>query len=190
MKKAKSIAIIILSLTFSYCATKQKISEQKSENKFEAYIEYISNDSTFIKKIKSYYGDFSNCEKLHFNTDSYVRPIKLEEYPITILSGTNILNQLRDFKSLSEAEKRKKFNSVYDFTEYYSQNLSNKNWNNECGIKLTFAEKTNGILPLKFELIDKEIDSRINYQTRKGIYILKFNNVNKIVDSDYIILSN
>ena len=177
-------------MTFSYCATKQKISEPKNENSFEKYVEYISNDSTFNKKIKSYFGDFSNCKKLNFNTNSYVKPIKLNEFPIGILSRTKILNELKDFEFLSETEKMEKFNSIYNFSEYYSENLSNRNWNNECGIKLTFAEKINGILPLKFELIDKEIDSRINYQPRKGIYILEFNNENKIIDREYIIFSN
>ena len=177
-------------MTFSYCATKQNISKQKSENKFEKYVEYVSNDSTFNKKIKSYYPDFLNCEKLNFNTNSYVKPIKLKEFPIGILSRTKILNRLKDFDFLSETEKTRKFDSIYGFSEYYSENLYKKKWNNECGIKLTFAEKTDGILPIKFELIDKEIDPRINYQPRSGIYILEFNNENEIIDRDYIIFSN
>ena len=177
-------------MSFSSCVTKQKINDQTNENEFEKYVEYIVNDSTFNKKIKSYYEDFSNCEKLNFNTNSYVKPIKANEFPIGILSRTKMLNKIKDFEFLSETEKTKKFNSTYNFSEYYSKSISNKNWNSECGIKLTFAKKIDGILPLKFELIDKEIDPRINYKPRKGIYILEFNNENEIIDREYIIFSN
>jgi hypothetical protein len=190
LRKTKYISIIIISLSFSYCATKLKISEQKNENKFEKYVEYISNDSTFNKKIKSYYGDFSNCEKLNYNLNSFIKPINTNEFSIGILSKTKVLNKVKDFEFLKESEKKEKFNLLYNFPEYYSENISNKNWNNECGIKLTFAEIKNGILPIKFELIDEKIDLRINYKSRKGIYILELNNEKKIIDREYLILSN
>jgi hypothetical protein len=101
-----------------------------------------------------------------------------------------VFNKVKDFEFLKESEKKEKFDLLYNFPEYYSENISNRNWNNECGIKLTFAEKTNGILPIKFELIDEKIDSRINYKSRKGIYILELNNEKKIIDREYLILSN
>ncbi|MCD8413662.1 hypothetical protein [Tenacibaculum finnmarkense] len=190
MRKAKYISIIILSLSFSYCATKLKISEQKNENKFEKYVEYISSDSTFNKKIKSYYGDFSSCEKLNYQLNSFIKPINTNEFSIGTLSKTKMFNKIKNFEFLKESEKKEKFDLFYNFQEYYSENISNKNWNNECGIKLTFAEIKNGILPIRFELIDKKIDSRINYKSRKGIYILELNNEKKIIDREYLILSN
>tara|TARA_R110001592_G_scaffold17462_1_gene73535 strand:- start:2089 stop:2514 length:426 start_codon:yes stop_codon:yes gene_type:complete len=135
--------------------------EQKRENEFEKYVEYISKDAAFNEKIKSYYEDFSKCKNLNFNANSYVKPIKIKEFPLWILRKTKMFTKLKDFEFLSENEKVKKFDLVYTFSEYYSENLSDRNWNNECGIKLTFSKKINGILPIKFELIDKEVDPRI-----------------------------
>jgi hypothetical protein len=190
LRKTKYISILILLLSCSYCVTKQKVNEQKKENEFKKYVEYISNDSNFNEKIKTHYQDFTNCEKLNFITNSYVKPIKTNEFPIGILSKTKMLNRIKDFDFLNESEKEEKFDLLYKFSQYYSENIYNHSWNNECGIKLTFAKITNGILPIKFELIDKEIDSRINFQTRKGIYVLELNNENKIIDREYLIFSN
>jgi len=190
LRKTKYIAILILSFIFSNCRTKKEIAIQKKEYEFEKYVEYISKDTLFNQKIKTYYSDFSNCENLNFNLSKYIKPISTKDFPIGALSKTIMLNGIKNFESLKASEKSEKFDSIYKFSEYYSEKISNQNWRKGCGIKLTFAEKINGILPLKFELIDKDIDPRINYQPRKGIYILEFNNENEIIDRDYIIFSN
>lgn len=190
MRKSKYLLISILSLSFSFCGTKQKLIEQENGHEFEKYVDYISNDSAFKEKIKNYYKDFYKCKNLNFNTNSYVKPIKIKEFPLGILSKTKIVTNIKDFEFLSENEKAKKFELVYTFLEYYSDYLFNRNWNNECGIKLTFSKKINGILPLKYELIDTGIDPRINYQPRKGIYVFELNNENEIIDREYILFSN
>lgn len=190
MRKTKYITILILILTFCSCGIKQNAVEHKQENEFEKSYNYLLKDTTFINKLKSYFPDLADCKKMNFSHNNNVEPITLNDFPIWLLKKTELLNTIKGFEDLNQTEQIKVFNSLFQFSEYPIELKKTKNDNADCEIRLTFAEKVNNRLPIKFIIIDKNIDSRINYKPRKGVYILEFNEENVIIESGHLVLSH
>jgi len=190
LRKNKYILILVILLSYCSCGTKQNIAEQKQTSEFEKSFKYIRNDTIFSNDIMSYYPDLTNCGKLNFSYDNYIRPISVKDFNIGILSKTRLLNKIKDFDSLNRIEQTKVFDSIYNFSEYNIKQPSIAITDSICEIRLTFAKKINGIVAIKYEIIDENIDPRIYYKPRSGLYLLEFNRKNNIIDCGYILLSN
>jgi hypothetical protein len=190
LRKTKYIPILTLVLSICSCGTKKNISELKQENEFEKSFSYISRDTIFSNKLKSYFADLTSCEKLNFSRSNEIKPITLNEFPIGMLGKTKLLNKIEGFSTLDQTEQIKIFESLYLFTEYQNNEKEIQVNNSDCEIRLTFAKKVNNILPIKYTVIDKNVDPRINYKPRNGLYILEFNENNIIIDSGYLLMSD
>jgi hypothetical protein len=190
LRKPKYIPILILILSICSCGTKKTILELKQESEFEKSFSYISSDTVFSNKLKSYFPDLTGCEKLNFSSSNHIKPITLNEFPIGMLSKTKLLNKIEGFSTLDQTEQIKIFETLYQFSEYHNSEKEIQVNNSECEIRLTFANKVNNILPIKYTIVDKNIDTRINYKPRNGLYILEFNENNKIIDSGYLLMSD
>lgn len=189
MRKTKYIAILAFILIFCSCRTKRNVVEHKQENEFEKSYKYLLKDSTFINKLKSYFPDLTNCEKLNFSHSNYVKPIALNDFPISMLNKTELVNKIEGFDNLDQAEQIKVFDSLFLFSEYPIELKKIQDDYTDCEIRLTFAKKANNRLPIKYTIVDKNIDIRINYKPRIGLYILEFNEENTIIDSRYLVKS-
>jgi len=189
LRKTKYIPILILVLSIYSCGTKKHISELKRESEFEKLFEYVSKDTTFSNKLKSYFPDLTSCEKLIFSSNNIIKPITLNEFPIEVLNKTKLLNKMEGFSTLDQNEQIRIFESLYLFSEYQNNEKEIQVNNSDCEIRLTFAKKVNNILPIKYTIVDKNVDSRINYKPRYGLYILEYNEDNIIIDSGYILMS-
>ena len=190
MRKTKYIPILIFILSICSCGTKKNIAEHKQVNEFEKSFQYVSKDTTFSNKLKSYFPDLKSCEKLNFSSSNNIKPITLNEFPVGMLSKTKLLNKIEGFSTLSQTEQIKIFESLYLFSEYQNNEKEIKVNNSDCEIRLTFAKKVNNILPIKYTIVDKNVDSRINYKPRNGLYFLEFNEDNVIIDSGYLLMSD
>ncbi|WP_425077876.1 hypothetical protein [Psychroserpens sp. S379A] len=164
--------------------------EHKKENEFEKSYKYISKDTTFKNKLKSYFPDLTSCEKLNFSHSEFVEPITLNDFPIWLLRKTELLNDINDFDNLDKTEQIKVYDSIHLFSKYPIELNKNQVDKTDCEIRLTFAKKVNNRLPIKYIIIDKNVDPRIDYKPRKGIYIVEFNEENTIIERGYLILSH
>ena len=184
------LGLLIFILTFCSCGIKQNIVEQKQKSEFEKSFDYLSNDTDFLNILKRSFQDLTNCDKLNFSCSSYIMPITLNDFTIGMLNKTKLLNEIKGFDNLNQTEQIKVFVSLYQFSEYRSEQKNIRVNYTNCEILLTFSKKVNNKLPIKFTIIDKNVDPRINYKPTSGLYILVFNEENIIIDSEYLLVSN
>ncbi|NEV95077.1 hypothetical protein G3567_13110 [Psychroflexus sp. YR1-1] len=189
MRKTRYIPILILILSICSCISKKNISELKQESEFEKSFSYISKDTVFSKKLKSYFPDLKSCLKLNFSSSNNVKPITLNEFPIGMLNKTKLLSKIEGYSTLDQTEQIKTYESLYLFPAYQNNEKEIQVNNPDCEIRLTFAKKVNNFLPIKYTIVDKNVDSKINYKPRIGLYILEFNEDNIIIDSGYLLMS-
>ena len=94
-----------------------------------------------------------------------------------------------DNLSISDFSKLKsKYDISNTFKEYSIIGLHENNNNSKCKIKLTFSEKNNNLLLVKFNIVDAYVDPRISYYPIDGYYLLEFDNDGNILQSFYIIM--
>ncbi|WP_205521238.1 hypothetical protein, partial [Psychroflexus aurantiacus] len=189
LRKTRYIPILILILSICSCISKKNISELKQESEFEKSFSYISKDTVFSKKLKSYFPDLKSCLKLNFSSSNNVKPITLNEFPIGMLNKTKLLSKIEGYSTLDQTEQIKTYESLYLFPAYQNNEKEIQVNNPDCEIRLTFAKKVNNFLPIKYTIVDKNVDSKINYKPRIGLYILEFNEDNIIIDSGYLLMS-
>jgi len=108
---------------------------------------------------------------------------------MTLLANSSLLNKQENIEYISPNEQEELFNSIYSFSEYNIQFERFFEEKANCEIRLTFSKKVENFLPIKFQILDKEVDPRIVYNPRIGMYILEFNSENEVINSEYILLS-
>lgn len=177
-------------MIFNSCKIKQNVTNENQQSEFEKSYDYLISDEKFIDKILDYYQDLSDCKNLEFTYNSLISPIKTKDFPIFILTKTKLLNSVNEIDNLSFDEQVKVFDSIYGFTDHYIEKSKIFETKSYCEIRLTFSKKINNLLPIKFKIVDNDIDPRINYTPRIGLYIVEFNNENKIIDSGFMLMTN
>ena len=95
------LTLISIPFLLICCKTNSNIKKKSKSTIYENAQKYISNDSIFINRIKSYYTDLSNCKKLNFIVSEYVEPIMHEDFPSTLKIMTKSIER---YDSINEFE--------------------------------------------------------------------------------------
>ncbi|APY06959.1 hypothetical protein BWZ20_00990 [Winogradskyella sp. J14-2] len=181
--------LISIPILLVCCKTNSNIKNKSKLTIYDNALKYVSKDSIFIKKIKNYYSDLSNCKKLNFLVSDYVEPITHEDFPITLYIMTKSIEK---YDNINESEKIKVFDSIYSFSGFlmnFNNSIINYD-NDDCNLRLNFAKRVNNLLPIKITIIDKQVDPNINYSPRKILYVLEYDGENRIIDREYLITSH
>ena len=190
MKTTFCILLSLFGILFGSFRSDFQIDSSKNDDVYFKAYEHVSKDKEFSDKLKNYYQDLSDCPTLNFSYYSRVKPIKANDFPIYLLSKTSLLSGYENLEDLDQIELEKLFYSIYDFEEFNTTFQNGSEKKPDCKIMLTFSKKVNNYLPIKFEIFDLNVDPRIVYAPRTGLYIIEYDTNDKIIDSEYLLFSH
>ncbi|OIQ18122.1 MAG: hypothetical protein BM557_07870 [Flavobacterium sp. MedPE-SWcel] len=187
------INTIILFCLFS-CNSTKNISQNNEErlliNKIQKVINFVSEDTVFIDRLKKHYPDLRECDSINIIQDPIIKPISIRYFGRASLIKTSFFKKYDTLNDLEFNEKKNQYNESNSFKEYVF-NLSDKNNSKGCKIELTFSEEKNNLLPIKYTILDEGyIDPRINYHPRIGYFLIEFDNNDNILRMLYILRGN
>lgn len=182
--------IVLVPLLIITCASNKVKQKSTLEANIQNALNFISNDYEFQNRIINYYPDFNKCLKLNFTKHSYIIPVSYNEFTLGTLQSVGLIDSTMIYSPNTYERNKRIFDSIYFFSEFEMAKYQVNVVSNDCELKLIFSKKINGLLPIKFQLVDKSVDTRIEYTPRKGLYVLEFNNDNKIVHRKFITTSN
>jgi len=194
MRKSNIIFNIVICLGLFSCNSTRNIQQNNTKpllvNKVQQATKFISNDTVFIERLIKYYPDLEKCKDLKIEANSTIRPVSIEYFRKNQLIKTSFFNKDDNLNDVEFAKLKSQYDISNTFKDY-DIGLNNKNSTEKCKIKLTFSEENNNLLPVKFYIVDEEIDSRITYKPRVGYYLVEFDSSSEnIIQRFYILKSN
>lgn len=193
MKKSIVIINAIIFFGLFSCSSTKNIKQSDVKpllvNKIQKAINFISNDTVFIDRLKKYYPDLGKCKNLNIESNSTISPVSIGHFRKNQLIKTSFFKKYNTLSDLEFNKEQFQYDTANNFKEYNVE-LSDENISKSCKIKLTFSEENNNLLPIKYSIVDENIDPKIDYHPRVGYYLVEFDSRENILQRFYILRSN